>query len=674
MIELISQEKKKIGLLKDAENECTESVLSSGDKTISFRYPKNGRYEKELECECYLRTKKDEFVLKEIEIDGDWISCKGNLNLEELEGKAFEKGFETVEQTVRSCIDTALSGTGWCVGECNITKKRTIRKEQACNALEIIQQCIKTYNCEIKFDTLNRKINIYEEIGENKGCYFIESVNLRKLKITKNTYSFYTRIVPIGKDNLKIDIDGKDYIENNEYSPKTKTLIWRDDRYTRTDALIEDATYKLNEMSKPYVVYEADINDLAKKNEVYKNILDYSLGDTVILVSKQNGVREKQRITKIVEYENEPEKNTCELSNTTKSFAEIQREEIDNNNNATQQEINDALNEATTESGKYTDKEIKALKEYTEEELTKADEKINSRAGLFYTDEIKTDGSHIYYIHDKEKKEESKIIWKMTADSIAVSTDGGKNYSHGITADGDAIFKIIKAKGIETDYLIAGTLIGFSLKSANDKFSIDKNGNITIIGDYGTLKITSNSFIDLEDKYEELNLAMAGIMIHKGQYTSDLRKGSLTFLDGQGTAAFAYSLNGKSLMLRNDHVFQCLGTLYYGSLQAWSDERLKDIEGEIGEEYDAIIEEIRKCIYTWKDKEHRDGKKHFGFIAQEIKQRISDDFDIVKEDKNGMLSVNYVELIPVIAGMLSRCKKRIENLEIEVKKLKGGEK
>ena len=673
MIELISQDKKKIGLLKGAENECTESILSSGDKTLSFKYPVTGEYSRELECECYLRTKKAEFVLKEIEIDENWISCKGNLNLEELEGKAFEKAFEDVEQTAKDCIDKALTGTSWSVGKCNITKKRTIRKEQGCNALEIIQQCAKTYNCEIEFDTINKKVNIYEEIGENKGCYFVESVNLRKLKITKNTYGFYTRIIPIGKDDLKIDVDGKNYIENNEYSPKVKTFVWRDDRYTRTEALIEDATYKLKEISRPYVVYDADVNDLAKRNPVYKNILDYSLGDTVILISKKSGVRENQRIAKIIEYEDEPEKNTCELSNTTKSFADIQREAEENNEDITQQGINDALDGATTKSGEYTDTKIKALKEYTEEKIKKADDKINSRAGLFYTDEKKQDGSHIYYIHDQEEKEKSKIIWKMTADSIAVSTDGGKNFLHGITADGDAIFKILKANGIKTDYLIAGTLIGFSLKSPNNKFSIDENGNITIIGDCGTLKIRSDSFIYLEDKYEELNQAMAGIRIEKGQYATDIRKGAITISDGGSVVPFAYSLFGKSLFLRNDHTLRCSGTLYYGSLQAWSDERLKDIEGDISDEYDRIIDETRKCIYTWKDKKNRDGKKHFGFIAQEVKERINDDFDIVKEDKDGMLSINYVELIPIMAGMLSRCKKRIEKLENEVRGLKGGE-
>ena len=57
--------------------------------------------------------------------------------------------------------------------------------------------------------------------------------------------------------------------------------------------------------------------------------MDYGIGDTVTLISKQKGIKDKQRIVKIVEYPESPEKNTVELSNVNKTFAEIQQEEVD---------------------------------------------------------------------------------------------------------------------------------------------------------------------------------------------------------------------------------------------------------------------------------------------------------------------------------------------------------
>ena len=74
---------------------------------------------------------------------------------------------------------------------------------------------------------------------------------------------------------------GKDYIDNHQYSSKVKACVWKDERYTVVDSLIEDATAKLAEISKPYRQYTAEVQDLAKQSEVYKDILAYGIGDTV---------------------------------------------------------------------------------------------------------------------------------------------------------------------------------------------------------------------------------------------------------------------------------------------------------------------------------------------------------------------------------------------------------
>ena len=63
--------------------------------------------------------------------------------------------------------------------------------------------------------------------------------------------------------------------------------------------------------------------DLAKASEEYKDILSYGIGDTVTLVSKKTRTREKQRIVKITEYPESPEKNTVEISNARKSLRVI---------------------------------------------------------------------------------------------------------------------------------------------------------------------------------------------------------------------------------------------------------------------------------------------------------------------------------------------------------------
>lgn len=329
-MQIYDDKKKRIGTLIGFKGRAITKTLDSGDRELSFEYPANGAMADLLKEEYYIRTKDDEFVLKEVEAGERYNKYTATLNVEELEGQSFPYGFASQEQTIKACLTFAFEGTGWTVGTCTVTKRRTIDIEEATTAWSVLQSCLSTYRCECEIDTLQKRINIYAQIGSDRGCYFVEGLNIRKLTATSDTYEFYTRIIPIGKDGITIEwMHGKEYLENYQYSSKVKTYIWKDERYTNTTSLMEDAEAKLKELSKPYKVYAADVADLAKANPEYKDILDFGIGDTVMMVSKHPRMREKQRIVKIVEYPETPEKNTVELSNTTKTFAEVQKTETE---------------------------------------------------------------------------------------------------------------------------------------------------------------------------------------------------------------------------------------------------------------------------------------------------------------------------------------------------------
>ena len=329
-MQIFDDTKKRVGTLSGFKNREITRTLDSGDKELVFEYPAHGEMVDLLKEEYYIRTKTDEFVLRAIEKAAEWNKYTAQLNVEELEGQSFPYGFASQEQTIRACLEFAFEGTGWKVGTCTVTKKRTIDIEESTTAWSVLQDCLSTYRCECDIDTLNKTVNIYETIGQDRGCYFMEGLNLRKLSINSDTYEFYTRIIPIGKDGITIEwLHGKEYLENYQFSKKIKTYTWKDERYTNTTSLMEDAEAKLDEMSRPYKAYTADVVDLAKANPEYSSVLDYGIGDTVTLVSKRTGTREKQRIVKITEFPETPEKNTVELSNVTKTFAEVQKSETE---------------------------------------------------------------------------------------------------------------------------------------------------------------------------------------------------------------------------------------------------------------------------------------------------------------------------------------------------------
>ncbi|MGG7145050.1 phage tail protein, partial [Clostridium nigeriense] len=341
MLQLYNLNKEKIEGLTKYKDLKIESTLSTGDKVLSFLYPKKDS-NNVLE-EGYIRTKIAEFVIKQINKTSDsWITVTCSLNVEELE--TMIEDFDSTEQPIENCINFALAGTGWTVNvDRSITKRRTVRKTNS-SIWDIIQQAKKTYRVEIEFDTINRIVIVKEKIGGDKGVYFTEELNLKSLSIQSNSYDFYTRILAIGKDDLKVEV------ENYSYSNKRKTLIWKDERYTDETSLREDAILKLNEISKPYRAYSADVIDLAKLNEKYKDILSYKLGDTITLISKENGIKEKQRIVKTVEYPDDPSQNTVEIANTTLSFEDIQKEF---------QDTSDTVNNITEDDGTISEGAIK---------------------------------------------------------------------------------------------------------------------------------------------------------------------------------------------------------------------------------------------------------------------------------------------------------------------------
>ena len=330
LLELYDRNHKKLANLTGIKSPHIQRTLEYGDETLDFSYPTSGPWLAQLLAECYIRTDRQEYVVKAVEKSSTsaWRKVSCALNIEELEGASFE-GFETVEQTVRAATEFALEGTGWTVeADANITKKRTIRKEDDTTAWEVVKQIVTTYRLELEIDAVNKRLNFHTRRGRDRGAYFIERLNLRSLGVKTSSYGFYTRLIPIGKDGLHLWRDGQNYIENHQYSDKVITSIWRDERYTVTAALLEDAQARLDEASTPARAYTAELVDLAAQSDKY-NALAYDLGDAVMLVSEKTDEREKQRIVKLDEYPDDPLANKAELSNVKQTFAQLQKTEAE---------------------------------------------------------------------------------------------------------------------------------------------------------------------------------------------------------------------------------------------------------------------------------------------------------------------------------------------------------
>lgn len=125
-------------------------------------------------------------------------------------------------------------------------------------------------------------------------------------------------------------------------------------------------------------------------------------------------------------------------------------------------------------------KNIQKEKTEREKALEELAGRLEKSQGVFTTVETDTGGGKIYYLHNKPKLSDSDMVWKMTAEAWAVSTDGGKTWNAGMTVDGDTIVRILTATGVNADWINTGAI---TVRDSNQNiiFSVDMDTKKVII-------------------------------------------------------------------------------------------------------------------------------------------------------------------------------------------------
>lgn len=218
-------------------------------------------------------------------------------------------------------------------------------------------------------------------------------------------------------------------------------------------------------------------------------------------------------------------------------------------------------------SSKYVNSETKAIQKssaITEKKIGKYDEAVQSLTalmtqgmGFFKTEEIKEDKSVVFYLHNKERLEDSNIIWKMVGDAFAVSTDGGKTWNAGLDSNGNAVVNVLSAVGINCDWIHSGTLTLGGYNNTNGHCAIE-NASGKVVGTLGVNGYYSN---DPKDQY--------AIRINNGHVEIYGSKGTLVGIveyvrgssDGsEGLSLYTYGGSGhSSIILKNNGSTEIFG-------------------------------------------------------------------------------------------------------------------
>lgn len=162
----------------------------------------------------------------------------------------------------------------------------------------------------------------------------------------------------------------------------------------------------------------------------------------------------------------------------------------------------DAENASRNSADKFSNetKAIVQARKVTQAQLSVYDKQMqlltqlmSQSLGLFKTEQKQEDGSIIYIMHNKADLNSSNIQWKMTANGMAVSSDYGKTWNAGIDKDGNAIFNIMSAIGINFDWAHGGTLtLGGENNTNGKQYVKDANGKTLVTLDNKGIALDSS--------------------------------------------------------------------------------------------------------------------------------------------------------------------------------------
>lgn len=342
---------------------------------------------------------------------------------------------------------------------------------------------------------------------------------------------------------------------------------------------------------------------------------------------------------------------------------------------------------------------------------------MSQSLGLFKTEQVQEDGSIIYIMHNKADLNSSNIQWKMTANGLAVSNDYGKTWKAGVDKDGNAVFNIMSAVGINFDWAYGGTI-----NMGNGVFVVDENGkvnasnlnvsggSIALIGEVSKSKIDLKTTDDSGNNYElwmngavlrivkngESTLVLDGVTGAMSTQVMAARTISAQIINNVNEIqsdkfrepARGYAMCGSTV----EHTYHCKwdgSALSFQVDVTWvwssSDKRLKKNIKAINQDYIDAVGSVDLFQYNLNRQGYSDKPLYFGAMAQDIienlkdKGHVNENLDMIfqnkatSDDDTLYYGMNYEQfLILRLAGdeqKIDKMQKHIDELEDKFSRL-----
>ena len=455
----------------------------------------------------------------------------------------------------KTCYDqiAAVKPTGWTIlDRAHVNISRTL--EGDLTPYDVCVECTNVYNVYIRWDNKRKECTIYPKaMSAPVGAFATRELNLKEINYKGKSNDLVTRLYAYGKDNLSFASinGGKAYIDNNTYESRVICGIWRDERYEVKQNLLDDATAKLEKMSRPERTYECSIVDLQATNPELYNNLDFSLFTTATLIDDVKNTSVDYQVVERHVYPYHPEENevifNSEPLKITASVVDI-KYQIENPNSTFQQIMDKKAAEAT-------------------------DWMLSGNGYVVAIQSSDGQWKELLFMDTNDISTAQKVL-RINENGIGFSTTGAQGpYTNAWTINGQLVADFITTGHMLLDRLQGGTaIIG---GKANGTYAngtlIVKDANDNDIASISNLGITfnSNNFkVDKDGKLTAKSASIYGALHVGGQNNGD---GSFTVKDNNGNTICTINnsgitFNSTNFSVNNQGKLTCKSATIEGSI------------------------------------------------------------------------------------------------------------
>lgn len=328
MLVVYDQEGIRLGVLENADEPILEQEVGSVD-TLTFELPFNDSKAKFIENENIIELVDSRYIIRRVskKRSGNELSmevyCEATwYDLQQAEPMEV---WEWVNATPREMLTDMLAGTDWYVGEVEIDARRNLSlQEGMINRLKAMKELPEIFDGELKFNTNNNTVDFLEPVGRQSGAAIVYRKNMDEIEHEYSTEGITTKLFLYGKNNMTIEDahpEGKRYIENYEFTNKTRVTIMKDERFTNPYHLYEKGVNALKILSRPTSSYLIKMSDLSILSGLSHE--EFFLGDEVWVYDKELGINTRNRIMRWKYNVKRPWDTEVELENKRPTLSDL---------------------------------------------------------------------------------------------------------------------------------------------------------------------------------------------------------------------------------------------------------------------------------------------------------------------------------------------------------------